>query len=170
MKNRVFATTLLTTAALALGSCEQTAPPATPAFNVVEASIPDMQKAMEDGRVTSEEIVRQYLIRIATYENTINAAIAVNPRALEQARALDAERKAGKVRGPMHGIPVALKDNIQDTDMPTTGGTIGLEGYMAPWDAPLTANLKAGGAIIIAKTTLSEFAGYFGQGAPGTYS
>src|SRR5690606_13494616 len=122
------------------------------------------------GRVTSEELVKQYLVRIATYENVINASIAVNPHAVEQARALDAERKAGKIRGPLHGIPVALKDNIQDTEMPTTGGNIGLAGYMAPFDAPLTKNLKDGGAIIIAKTTLSEFAGYFGQGAPGTYS
>ncbi len=172
MKNKLCAATLLTAAALVLTSCEKAAPPAETRapFDVVEASIPDMQKAMQEGRVTSEELVKQYLIRIATYENVINAAIAVNPRALEQARALDEERKAGKVRGPMHGIPVALKDNIQDTEMPTTGGNIGLAGYMAPWDAPLTKNLKDGGAIIIAKTTLSEFAGYFGQGAPGTYS
>jgi amidase len=172
MKNRLFTTTLLTAVGLVLGSCERPAPPAPaqPPFSVVEASIPEMQKAMAEGRVTSEEIVKQYLIRIATYENVINAAIAVNPRALEQARALDAERKAGKLRGPLHGIPVALKDNIQDTDMPTTGGTIGLAGWTPQWDAPLTANLKANGAIIIAKTTLSEFAGYFGQGAPGTYS
>ena len=172
MKNRLCATTLLTAVALTLSACEKTAPPkeAMAPFNVVEATIPEMQKALQDGRVTSEELVKQYLVRIATYENVINAAIAVNPKALEQARALDAERKAGKVRGPLHGIPVALKDNIQDTEMPTTGGNIGLAGYMAPWDAPLTKNLKDGGAIILAKTTLSEFAGYFGQGAPGTYS
>ncbi len=172
MKHKLFATTLLTAATFVLASCDKAAPPAeTKApFNVIEATIPEMQKAMQEGRVTSEQLVQQYLIRIATYENVINATIAVNPKALEQARALDEERKAGKVRGPMHGIPVALKDNIQDTEMPTTGGNIGLAGYMAPWDAPLTKNLKDGGAIIIAKTTLSEFAGYFGQGAPGTYS
>ncbi len=172
MKNRLLATTLLTVAAVMLSACEQAPPPSQTLapFNGVEASVPDMQKAMAEGRVTSEELVKQYLVRIANYENVINAAIAVNPRALEQARALDAERKAGKLRGPLHGIPVALKDNIQDTDMPTTGGNIGLAGWVPQWDAPLTANLKAGGAIIIAKTTLSEFAGYFGEGAPGTYS
>ena len=100
MKNRLFATTLLTAAAFVLSSCEKAAPPAeTKApFNVVEATIPEMQKAMQEGRVTSEELVKQYLIRIATYENVINAAIAVNPQALAQARALDEERKAGKVR------------------------------------------------------------------------
>ena len=172
MKNILLTTTLLTAAAVMLSACEQAPPPAQTLapFDVVEASVPEMQKAMAEGRVTSEELVKQYLVRIATYENVINAAIAVNPRALEHARALDAERKAGKLRGPLHGIPVALKDNIQDTDMPTTGGNIGLAGWVPQWDAPLTANLKAGGAIIIAKTTLSEFAGYFGEGAPGTYS
>ncbi len=173
MKNRLFATTLLTAATLVLASCNQAAPPAAPPappFNVVEASIPDMQKAMAEGRVTSEELVKQYLVRIATYENVINATIAVNPNALAEARALDEERKAGKLRGPMHGIPVALKDNIQETTMPTTGGTIGLAGFMAPWDAPLAANLKAGGAIILAKTTLTELANYFGQGMPANYS
>ncbi len=165
-------TTLLATVALVTASCDQLVPPAPTQqpFSVVEASIPDMQRAMAEGRVTAEELVMQYLIRIATYENVINAAISVNPHALEQARTLDAERNAGKVRGPMHGIPVALKDNIQETDMPTTGGTIGLAGWMAPWDAPLAANLKAQGAIIIAKTTLTEFANYFGQGMPGNYS
>ena len=174
MKNKLSATTLLTAAAFVLSACERPAAPeqteARPPFNVVEASIPDIQKAMAEGRVTSEEIVKQYLIRIATYENVINAAIAVNPRALEQARRLDEERKAGKIRGPLHGIPVALKDNIQDVDMPTTGGNIGLAGWVPQWDAPLTKNLKDAGAIIIAKTTMSEFAGYFGEGAPGTYS
>lgn len=171
MKHRLFASTLLTAAALALASCEKAPQPETRApFDVVEASIPDMQKAMADGRVTAEDLVKQYLVRIATYENVINATIAVNPNALAEARALDAERKAGKLRGPLHGIPVALKDNIQETTMPTTGGTIGLAGFMAPWDAPLAANLKAGGAIIIAKTTLTELANYFGNGMPGNYS
>lgn len=172
MKNVLLATTLLTAAVLGLASCEKAAPPAKTLapFSVVEASIPDMQQAMAEGRVTSEELVKQYLIRIATYENVINAAIAVNPHALEQARKLDQERKAGKLRGPMHGIPIALKDNIQDIDMPTTGGSVGLAGFVPDWDAPMTKNLKDAGAIILAKTTLSEFAGYFGTGAPGTYS
>jgi amidase len=170
MKPRLFVTTLLTTTVLALAACDQAAPSAAPPFNVVEASIPDMQKAMAEGRVTAEQLVQQYLMRIATYENVINATIAVNPNALAEARVLDAERKAGRLRGPLHGIPVALKDNIQETTMPTTGGTLGLAGYMAPWDAPLTANLKAGGAIIIAKTTMTELANFFGQNMPANYS
>src|SRR5687768_5541598 len=83
-------------------------------FNVVEKTIPEMQQALKDGRVTSRELVLQYLVRIATYEDKLNAIITVNPKALEEADALDRERKAGKIRGPLHGIPVAVKDNIQD--------------------------------------------------------
>src|SRR6185436_18800521 len=90
-------------------------------FSVVEASIPDMQRAMAEKRVTSRELVVQYLTRIALYEKTISAAIAINPRALEDADALDAERARGRIRGPLHGIPIAVKDNIQTTNMPTTG-------------------------------------------------
>src|SRR6185436_16255144 len=93
-------------------------------FNVVEASIPDMQKAMKEGRVTSRELVLQYLTRIAIYEDRLHAALAVNADALKEAEQLDRERAQGKVRGPLHGIPIALKDNIHTTTMPTTGGAL----------------------------------------------
>src|SRR5436190_8817539 len=91
-------------------------------FTVVESTIREMQTAMEQGRTTSREIVLQYLTRIATYEDKLNAVIYVNPHALEEAEARDRERAQGKVRGPLHGIPIALKDNLQTMDMPTTGG------------------------------------------------
>src|SRR5258708_21464345 len=90
-------------------------------FSVVEASIPEMQAALKSGRITSRELVLQYLTRIATYEDKLNAAITVNPNALKEADERDKERAAGKLRGPLHVIPVALKDNIHTTDMPTTG-------------------------------------------------
>src|SRR5437016_13447612 len=90
-----------------------------PPFSVVEASIPEMQAALKAGRITSHDLVQQYLTRIALYNHKINAVITVNPNALKEADALDAERKAGKIRGPLHGIPVALKDNIHTTNMPT---------------------------------------------------
>ena len=81
---------------------------AGPGFSVFEASISDMQAAMAAGRTTSHEIVQQYLIRIATYEDLLHAAITVNPRALEEADALDRERAQGRVRGPLHGIPIEI--------------------------------------------------------------
>jgi amidase len=147
--------------------------PAPPRFTVVEATIGDMQKAMTEKRVTSREIVTQYLTRIAMYENTINAAIAINPHALEDADALDAERARGRVRGPLHGIPIAVKDNIQTTNMPTTGGALAFAGYTPPYEATLVKNLKDAGAIIIAKTVLTELANWV-AGAPspmpGNYS
>ena len=150
------------------------APPATPPaaapFSVVEASIPDMQKALAEGRVTSRQLVEQYLQRIGLYEKRLNATLAVNPKALAEADALDAERKAGKLRGPLHGIPVALKDNIHTTDMPTTGGAVAFEGFIPPYEATLTTNLKNAGAIILAKTMLSELANFIAQGMPGNYN
>lgn len=132
----------------------------TAAFDVVEATIPEMQRAMEDGLTTSRELVQQYLSRIAIYENLLNPTISVNPNALADAERLDAERAAGRVRGPLHGIPIALKDNIHTTDMPTTGGALAFEGLIPPYEATITENLRAAGAIIIAKTVLTELANW----------
>jgi amidase len=131
-----------------------------PKFSIVEATIPEMQAALREGRVTSRELVTQYLVRIATYEDRINAVMIVNPHALDEADARDRERAAGKLRGPLHGIPVALKDNIHTTDMPTTGGALAFEGLVPPYDATLTKNLRDGGAIILAKTQLTELANW----------
>jgi amidase len=135
------------------------APPKAP-FSVVEATIPEMQQALRDGRITSHQLVQQYLVRIATYEDKLHAIITVNPRALEEADALDRERAAGKLRGPLHGIPIALKDNIQTTNMPTTGGALAFAGFVPPYEATLTKNLRDAGAIIIAKTQLTELANW----------
>ena len=119
-----------------------------------------MQRAMASGRVTSRELVRQYLARIATYEPVLHAVLAVNPNALADADRLDRERARGHVRGTLHGIPVALKDNIQTTMMPTTGGALAFAGYVPPYEATLTANLRAAGAVIIAKTGMTELANW----------
>jgi amidase len=136
-------------------------------FTVVETSIAAMRAALEQKRVTSRQLVTQYLIRIAIYDHQLHAAISVNPKALEEADRLDRERAAGKVRGPLHGIPIALKDNIQTTDMPTTGGALAFAGYIPPYEATLTKNLRAAGAIIIAKTTMIELANWVaGQPTP----
>ena len=149
---------------------QRTPPDNQPPFSVVEATIPDMQKAMQEGRTTSRRMVEQYLQRIALYEDKLNAVMTVNPKALEEADRLDQEHKAGKIRGPLHGIPIALKDNIHTTDMPTTGGAIAFEGLMPPYDATLTKNLRDAGAVIIAKTTLTELANFVANGMPGNYN
>jgi amidase len=142
-------------------------------FSVVEATIPEMQAAMKAGRVTSRELVLQYLTRIALYEDKLHAAITVNPNALKEAEALDRERARGKVRGPLHGIPIALKDNIQTTNMPTTGGALAFDGFVPPYEATLTTNLRRAGAVIIAKTTMTELANWVAgppTPMPGNYS
>jgi amidase len=142
-------------------------------FKVVEATIPEMQAAMAKGQLTSRELVAQYLIRLGLYEDRLNAALYVNPRALEEAEALDRERAQGKVRGPLHGIPVALKDNIHTTNMPTTGGALAFAGYTPPYEATLTKNLRDAGAIIIAKAGLTELANWVAgnpTAMPGNYN
>ncbi len=139
-------------------------------FDVVEATILEMQRAMEEGRLTSRLLVEAHLLRIALYEERVNAAIAINANALAEADRLDQERAEGRVRGPLHGIPVALKDNVHTTDMPTTGGTLVFEGFVPPYEATLTTNLREAGAIILAKTVMTELANFMGSGMPGNYS
>ena len=139
-------------------------------FDVVEATIPEMQRAMEEGRVTSRELVEAHLLRIALYEERVNAVISVNPHALEEADQLDRERAEGRVRGPLHGIPIALKDNVHTTDMPTSGGALVFAEYSPPYDATLTANLREAGAVILAKTVMTELANFMASGMPGNYS
>ena len=138
--------------------------------SVVEKGFTELQQAMADGRTTARAITTQYLERIARYNDDLNAALAVNNRALEYADALDRERAAGRVRGPLHGIPVALKDLIQTTDMPTTGGALALRGYVPPYEATLSRKLRDAGAIIIAKTTLTELANWMSTDFPNGYN
>ncbi|MBZ5643340.1 MAG: amidase [Acidobacteriia bacterium] len=133
-------------------------------FTVVEATIPEMQAALSQGRVTSRQIVTEYLLRIARYNRGLNAVITVNPNALNEADARDRERAHGKVRGPLHGIPIALKDNMQTMDMPTTGGALAFDGLIPPYEATLTKNLREAGAIILAKTTMTELANWVAGG------
>jgi len=145
-------------------------PAQTEPFDVVDATIATMRRALEGGRVTSRRLVEASLQRIATYEDRLNAAITINPRALDEADARDRERGANMVRGPLHGIPIALKDNIHTTDMPTTGGALAFDGFVPPYDATLTRNLRDAGAIIIAKTVMTELANWVATGMPGNYN
>src|SRR4051812_41327639 len=129
-------------------------------FTVVEAGIPQMRAALSRRAVTSRELVLQYLTRIATYEDKFHAALTVNPHALEQADALNSERAMGRIRGPLHGIPIALKDNIHTIDMPTTGGALAFDRLMPPYEATLAKNLRAAGATIIPKPGMPELANW----------
>lgn len=137
-------------------------PAAAPVYDVEEKSIAQLQADLTAGVVTSEQLVQAYLARIAEIDDagpTLNAVIAVNPNALADARALDAERQAGNIRGPLHGIPILLKDNIESADpMPTTAGSLALAANTTGRDAPLVARLREAGAIILGKTNLSEWA------------
>lgn len=141
-----------------------------PEFDVVEATIPEMIQAMEEGRITSRQLVELHLRRIALYEEDVNAVIAVNHNALAIADSLDRLRAQGVILGPLHGVPVALKDNIHTTEMPTTGGALAFRGYTPPYAATLTENLYDAGAVVIAKTVLTELANYIAAGMPGNYT
>ena len=131
------------------------------AIDLDSASIADLNAAFAAGTLTSEQLVQLHLSRIHAYDKQgpdLRAVIALNPKALDTARALDAERKAKGPRSPLHGIPVVLKDNYDTVDLPTTGGSVLLEGSIPPDDAFLVKKLRAAGAIILAKLNMSEFA------------
>src|SRR5437762_7931592 len=124
-----------------------------------EMTIAQLQDAMRSGARTAQSICAAYLARIAALDSKLHAVLETNPEALRIAGSLDAERKAGKVRGPLHGIPVLVKDNITTGDrMMTTAGSLALAGTTPPRDAPLVARLRAAGAVILGKTYLSEWA------------
>jgi len=143
-----------------VGQASPGQPDGPPAFPL-DATIPELQAAMESGDLTAVELVDFYLARIAAYDDAgpkLNAFILVNPKARDEAAALDAERAASGPRGPLHGIPVVIKDNIDTVDMPTTGGSLALEGFVPDQDAFQVRKLREAGAIIIGKTNLFEFA------------
>ncbi len=125
------------------------------------ATIQQLSAALDAGTISSERLVRLALARIDAYDDKgprLNAVLTLNTKAVEQARALDAERKATGKRSPLHGIPVVLKDNFDTYDLPTTAGSVLLEGSVPPNDAFLVKKLRDAGAVVVAKGNLSEFA------------
>jgi Asp-tRNA(Asn)/Glu-tRNA(Gln) amidotransferase A subunit family amidase len=158
---RLIVAALLTAACATVPPVAPYEPPPPGQFNVYEASIETLGHALAGGWVTSRQLVAQYLARIEAYDQTgpsINAFISLNPNALDVAAALDRERAAGRVRGPLHGIPIVVKDNYDTSDMPTTGGSVALATMRPPFDAYQVARLRRAGAIIIGKTNLHELA------------
>ena len=134
------------------------------AFELEEATVAQLQSVQTSGAQTAQLLVEAYLKRIDELDKrgpAINSIIELNPDALDNARQLDAERKAGKLRGPLHGIPVLIKDNIDTHDrMMTTAGSLALEGSIAPRDAFIVEQLRKAGAVILGKTNLSEWANF----------
>lgn len=131
-------------------------------FHLEEASIEDVQAAYKSGATTAELVVKAFQQRIQAYDQVgpkLNVVIYLNPKALDEARRLDEHlRRTRRFVGPLHGIPVLLKDNVNTKDMPTTGGSQSLAGYTPAADATITRKLRASGAIILAKVNLHEFA------------
>jgi amidase len=132
-------------------------------FELMEATVADVHAAYQAHELTSHQLVQMYLDRIRAYDHNgpaIDCIVTVNPKALEEADKLDAEfAKTGKFKGPLHGVPVLVKDEIDTAGMPTTLGTTIFKDYRPPLDAFVVSKLRQAGAIILAKTTLSEFAG-----------
>jgi amidase len=133
-------------------------------FDLEEATIADLQAGMSSGRMTSRSITQQYIARIEELDRkgpTLRHVLEVNPDALSIADSLDQERKSGRVRGPLHGVPILLKDNIDTADrMTTTAGSLALEGSIPLQDAFIAAKLRSAGAVLLGKSNLSEWANF----------
>jgi amidase len=146
----------------ALAGSREVTVPTVPAFELDEISISDLQDGMKSGKYTTRAIAEKYLARIEGIDKrgpAINSVIEINPDALALADTMDKERAAGKVRGPLHGIPILIKDNIDTADkMMTTAGSLALVGWKPPQDATVVEKLRAAGAVILGKTNLSEWA------------
>src|ERR1700709_345104 len=144
------------------------------AVQIEEATIAGLQAAMTRGGLSSVDLVDRYLERISAIDESgprVNSVLELNPDARRIAKALDRERKQGHVRGPLHGIPVMLKGNIDTGDrMETTAGSLALEGAPAHQDATVAARLRAAGAVILGKTNLSEWANFRGFNSTSGWS
>jgi amidase len=155
---------IVSAAAVSVGVCAEGLAAAPASFDPTEQSVAALQRALTAGVVTSEALTQAYLERIARFDQPLSgyrSVLALNPDALIAARASDAQRRARKVRGPLHGLPLILKDNIETRDaLATTGGSLALARSRRPADAPLVARLRAAGAIVLGKANLSEWANF----------
>jgi amidase len=167
---------LLAAVALPAGSAAKRVKPSSDCVRSVRgidlqtATIARLGRAMSKGKLTSVQLVDAYLKRIAAYDGRLNSIRDLNSKARSQAAALDAERRAGDVRGPLHGIPILLKDNYGTADQPTTAGSIALAGVVPKHDSTVTKRLRDAGAVILGKLELSEFAGWVDLDMPPGYS
>ncbi|MBT9393625.1 amidase [Hymenobacter sp. NST-14] len=148
----------------AAGAASPAPEPVAADFGLLENTLAELQEKMQRGTLTARGITEQYLNRIKALDQAgprLSAVLVVNPEALDLAHQLDQERKAGKIRGPLHGIPILLKDNIDTADrQPTTAGSLALAGHRAKQDAFIVQKLRAAGAVVLGKTNLSEWANF----------
>ncbi|HVZ50136.1 MAG TPA: amidase family protein [Gemmatimonadaceae bacterium] len=162
MTRRATLATMLFAPFFAAGGQSRPASPAPrPTFEVTEASITDLQTAMTQGRVTSVQLLEAYLARIQAYDHAgpaLNTMIRLNPQARAEAAAMDAERAQGKVRGPLHGIPIILKDNYDTKGLATSAGSLALASHVPAADAFVVQKLREAGAVIVGKSNLHELA------------
>src|SRR5262245_61861782 len=139
-------------------------------IDVTRATVADLAALLDDGTVTSQALVEAHLAQIARYDSAFRAIRCLSPAAWEDAAESDRIRAESGPRGPLEGIPVLIKDNIDVAGLPTTAGALALEHNMPPADAPIVALLRAAGAIILGKTNLSELANFLTEGMPSGYS
>ncbi|RAJ95354.1 amidase family protein [Aliidiomarina maris] len=153
---------------LAIAACS---PASQPEVNLSHLSAAQAQQLLDDGYLTSEQLVRYYLAQIETYNPRLAAIVDVNPDAIAQAQARDAERHAGQARSPLHGLPIVLKANIASADsLPTTAGAQVLAGFTTAQDAELVSRLRDAGLIILGKANLSEWANFRGYNSISGWS
>src|SRR5579863_3215756 len=150
--------------AFVTAACQTPAARHSPTFDLEEATIADLQQRMQSGQETSRSLVDKYLARIESIDKSgpaLHSVIEINPDARAIAYALDAERKSKGPRGPLHGIPILIKDNIATADrMMTTAGSLALEGAKPPKDSFVAQKLRASGAVLLGKTNLAEWANF----------
>jgi amidase len=165
-RRKFLGTTALSSAALLSGgltSLLQRSASAAGGFDFVEKSIPELQAAMASGELSSKDLVKGYLDRIQSLNSLLHSVIETNPNAISIAQQLDNERRRGQVRGPLHGIPILVKDNIAtDDNMETTAGSLALVHSRVPADALIIQQLRAAGAVILGKANLGEWANFRG--------
>jgi amidase len=165
-RRKFLGTTALSSAALLGGGLSSLVSRSTSAASAswIEATIPELQALMNSGALTSVQLTTNYLNQIATFNPLLHAVIETNPDALAIAKKLDTERHSGHLRGPLHGIPILVKDNLATADkMQTTAGSLALVGSIVPADSVVVNRLRAAGAVILGKANLSEWANFRGN-------
>jgi amidase len=165
-RRKFIGTSALGSAALLTGGLSSLVSRSTSAASAswIEATIPELQALMNSGALTSVQLTTNYLNQIATFNNLLHAVIETNPDALAIAKKLDTERRSGRLRGPLHGIPILVKDNLATADqMQTTAGSLALVGSIVPTDSVVVNRLRASGAVILGKANLSEWANFRGN-------